>query len=269
MAYTKVVQSGDLVEQWTYEREPAALSGGKRKPRVKRVFARERRADNVQRVRKSFTRLVRANLSGDSSPALLTLTTEANTGISEGYRLYTRFADRLRRQYGSLIRFIAVPEFQRRGAVHFHVLVWGLPDHAPCRLSRSWYIDKTGKKHRTHVCPKERECERRTRRIADLWGNGFVDLVETDGNAKLAAYLAKYMSKAMHDKRLLGKRAYSASRNVLRPVSLNTSFQILLAKEGWGITGDSTIAKQKEYDTMFLGRCVYTSYLIEHESKEH
>jgi len=269
VAYTKVIQSGSLAEQWTYERAPSPKRLLNRKPRIRRVFRTERRADSITKCRNSFRRLVRANLSVNSAPALLTLNTGAILGIEEGYKAFTRLGQSLRYHFGKEVTWIAVPEFQKRGAVHFHVLIWGLPEEMPCVFSKQFYYDKTGKKHRKHVCPKERDCERHNRRIAPLWAIGYADIMQTDGGPKLSSYLAKYMSKAMHDKRLLGKKGYSASRNVMRPVSLNTSLQISYFKEDWGLDVNTPIALQKEYATMFLGRCVYKSYLLQdYDSKE-
>lgn len=259
--YTKVIKSGDLIEEWTFERAPAPKKSPK--PRVKRVFRQERRLDNVKRAANSFRRLVRSNLKPGVHPALMTLTTAENEDIEEGYKHFTAFGKRLRKNFGNELVWIAVPEFQKRGAVHFHVLIWGLPSKIPCVLSREFYTDKTGKKHRKHVCIKGSGCERDTRTLAPLWARGFLDICETDGNTRLSSYLAKYMSKAMHDKRLLSKRAYSASRNVVRPSPFNTAFQIRMAYEANGLTVDNSPFKTREYDTLFLGRCVYKSYLVE------
>jgi hypothetical protein len=159
--------------------------------------------------------------------------------VAEAYKAFTAFGVKLRRQLERDISYIAVPEFQKRGAVHFHVLVFGLGNEAIT-------------------------AERRTRFFANLWGHGFLDLLGTDGSPKLASYLAKYMSKAMHDRRLVGKRAYSASRNVLRPVLANTALQLSVCFADWGLnTVDNPIAMQKEYDTLFLGRCVYKQFIVE------
>jgi len=258
MAYVKLILSGDLVEEYEYELSPNPDRLKRtRKPR-RRVFTVERRADSIKACRRAFSRLVRANL--ETAPALATLTIVEVGSISDAYREYTLFGKRMRTMFGKDLRMIAVPEFQKRGAVHFHVLIWGLPSALPCLFSKSFYFDATGKRHRKHICPVERACERNTRTVANIWARGYVDIVETDGSPKLSTYLAKYMQKAMHDVRLVGKRAYSATRNVLRPLSLNTSFQVAYARDE--LIGDNTLDSLKEYDTLFLGRCVYKRYLI-------
>jgi len=240
MAYIKVIQSGDLVEVFKYDRSPPLKRRSSNKPRRRRLRNVSRRADSIVACRKQFVRLVRANLSESNPPALLTLTMREIVDISDAYKAYTLFCKRLRTQYGEDLSWIGVPEFQKRGAVHFHMLLFGLPYEAY-------------------------KGERRSRRIASLWGHGFVDIIKTNGNARLSTYLGKYMSKAMHDRRLIGKRAYSASRNVVRPVSLNSRFQITTAFEEWGLTVDNEVVSERQYGTLFLGRCVYQTYRIFHD----
>lgn len=233
------MRAGSLVEQWEYQYEPDFERLSAPKERRKRLIKQERRENNIKACRKAFQRLVRANLDEGNPPILVTLTYADNvTDIEVAYKDFTRFGVRFRREFGEAVSWIAVPEFQKRGAVHFHVIVFNI-DNETART------------------------ERRTRKIADIWGHGYVDAITTDGHAKIATYLAKYMSKAMHDKRLLGKRAYSATRNILRPVFLNTPFQIAFAREEWDIAGDRGLVKAKEYDTLHLGRCLYKQFIVE------
>jgi len=239
MAYLKVIQSGTMIETYLYERQPNPSRLIGRQPRRKRIIPQERRPDAINRSRNAFRRLVRANLSPTKPPALITLTIhDAEIDIGDAYKAYTRFAFYFRRKYGQTVSLIAVPEFQKRGAVHFHILVFNWPYEA--------YKN-----------------ERRTREVASLWPYGFVDVKRTDGNERLSSYLAKYMSKAMSDYRLIGKRAYSASRNVVRPVSLNTLLQTSYVVKEWGLGVDNFPIQERDYATMWLGRCIYRQYLLE------
>ncbi len=249
MGYTKIIQSGDLIEKYEYEKPPPERVPRKVKPgRIapwSDQLTEERRADcihkrrisSINRCRQSFFRLVRANLHA-GAPILLTLTMLDIVDLRTAYACYHEFGQRLRRIIGKNTSWIAVPEFQKRDAVHFHVLIWNLPHE---------YI----------------ETEPDTRRIQNLWRAGYVDLVQTDGSPKLATYLAKYMSKAMQDPRLLGQKAYSASRNILRPVSFNTQTSVNTACEVWGITDETKPEYDREFDTKWMGKCRYTSYSIQ------
>lgn len=244
MAYTKCVQTGAILEIYTYEKEPSSmLRRGKRRtlhtleslrPRDR---VQKRRSDSSIRAQKSFRRLVAGNLS-KGAPVLLTLTMLDIVGIRDAYRCYTAFGSRLRRFYGKHISWLSVPEFQERGAVHFHVLIWGLP----------YGISTT---------------ERNTRRIQNIWSYGTVDLVETNGAPQLATYLSKYMSKTMQDDRLVGQKAYSSTRNIVRPVSTNSSTQIDFLRDEFGInSGDNLPSYEFAYATLFLGRATYQRYDI-------
>lgn len=116
--------------------------------------------------------------------------------------------------------------------------------------------------------PEYAENETYTRRIQNLWRYGYVDIVQTDGSPKLSSYLAKYMRKAMHDKRLMGKKAYSASRNILRPVSFNTQPAVDFACEAWGIGPDTKPNMEREYYTPYLGTCRYRAYFSDGDTIE-
>lgn len=238
MGFNKIVQSGNLLEIYQYEKS-LQINKPRKKPNdlIKRVVkVGKRRADNARRLRKSFTRLIRSNLIGSELPVLATFTTFEVLRIDLAFRAFTSFMARCRRCFGREFRYITVPEFQKRGAPHFHTLIWGFPEE----------VIKN---------------ETVNRRIQNLWARGFVDLRPTDGSPKLAGYLSKYMSKALHDSRLLSQKAYATSRNIMRPLSFTNSKAFELRDMIWGV--DKLLAFEVEFDTMYLGRCVYKSYKLE------
>jgi len=231
-----VIQSGNTLEIYEYEQAPK-ISANRPRKHVSKDADRggsdpspQKRWDNIRRTRKGFIRLVRANCTGDVNPSLVTLTMSAIVEIPEASKCFTRFAQSLKKRFGSGIRYIAVPEFQKRGAVHYHMLVWGIPEEVILH-------------------------ERNTRHLQNLWGYGYVDCLPTDGSPKLSAYLAKYMSKAMQDVRLVGKRAYNASSNVLRPSHFKTAVVADYTQMIWGV--DKEVLTTREFGTQWLGRCRY------------
>jgi len=241
--YQKIIRSGSLVEIYTYEKDPPEY-----RPRKKSRYKNPRRRKrNVSRARATFFRLVQANLGSGQRPAFLTLTMREIVPLRDGYRAFTRFIERWKYSQSG-ISYIAVPEFQERGAVHFHCLVWGLSDEEIFR-------------------------ERSQRRIAKLWSHGFIDIRTSDGSPKLAGYLAKYMFKAMWDERLTGAKSYSASRSLVRPVSVKSKTAVAYIQgeiDGDRINADGTISqgvdnrlvpeKEKEYNTEWMGKCNYKVY---------
>lgn len=249
--YKKIIKSGSLVEIYEYEKDPPEF----RKRRKSRSKNTRRFHRSVSRARASFFRLVRSNVSSARRPAFLTFTMREIVTLKEGWKEFTKFANRwkLRRkrlQEGG-IEFVVVPEFQERGAVHFHCLIWGLSD-------------------------EEIAFERTTRRIAECWGHGFIDLRQSDGSPKIASYLTKYMFKAMYDDRLVGRKSYSASRGLVRSVPIRSKAAHALIEgeiNGDLINYDGSISQgvdnpiapdtERVYNTRWLGKCVYKAYNLE------
>jgi len=245
VAYIKYIQSGNILETYEFERAPSPYSRRKKSIRRRKGHRKlvERRFSSIRRSTANFRRLIWANLDGGNPPALLTLTMLQELPLAASGRLLTQTFTRIRAEKGREFRYIAVPEFQKRGAVHFHCLIWGLNE--------------------------EIEEERTTRYFQRLWLRGFVDGLVTDGSPKLAGYLAKYLSKTMSDIRLAGKKAYYSSRNILRPVSLSvdTRNQYKLEIIENQVIHRGEVTTQKTFDTMFLGRCIYQSTIAKiHES---
>lgn len=178
-----------------------------------------KRTDNVQELRASFAKmraLINANCTDVKRLRWVTLTYAENMqDLVRLYRDFGAFVKRLRRRWGSC-EYIAVPEPQRRGAWHMH-LVLIYPQRAP-------FIPNV----------ELREC----------WGHGFVRVQRLDGVDNVGAYLSAYLGDIEADagqecdtakvakdgsiKRIVkggrlklypsGMQVYRCSRGVQRPV---------------------------------------------------
>lgn len=249
MSYTKAILYGSYLETYHYERDPI-ISHGPRKgrqsgndravvvndglDRVQSSASRTRRADSAKRTELAFGRILLANLDGVERPVLVTCTyAELKTDLRSARKDFFNFQKRARNVFGRQFRYAVVVEFQKRGAVHFHALCWGIPES----VVRS---------------------ERSTRLVANLWGYGFVDLVQTDGSHKLAFYLTKYLAKAHDDPRLFGMCCYSASRSLVRPQVINHAMEWPLMQE-LGLSTDDLL-KQKEFESIMLGKGRFRLY---------
>jgi len=247
MGYKKLIQSGSLVETYEYQyNNIAVMRGGQRKRErnCKRSKERNRRPDNVFRIQRHFKRIVRSNLVRGECPLLVTLTMYETVSVRRAYRSFSRFIQRLRNQYGKVFKYVAVPEFQgdisisgevkpEGGAVHFHVLFWGL-----------------------NITPNE---EKSKRHLQWAWRRGYVDCIQTNGSVQLAGYLTKYLFKAVSNERLGNEKAYVCSRNILRPVqtSFSTVFDYLNE-----IVGDTPPEKVVQFESLWLGWCKYSRYVL-------
>lgn len=244
MTYEIIKRSGTLLEYWKYERSLLPKKAYIRREDPDRTGYRKhatRRPDNVRRSVSRFRRLVRSNLVPGDDATLLTLTMLQTLPLKASWPLLTQFFQRLRMESSTSIRYIAVPEFQKRGAVHFHALIWGLKKETI-------------------------QQESTTRRIQHLWGRGFIDCINTDNSPKLAGYLSKYLSKSMLDVRLGGEKAYSASRNILRSMSVSSSSFTDEEKDLIGISDTPTHVRR--FDTQWLGNCQYQCYILDEETKK-
>ncbi|HUD45131.1 MAG TPA: hypothetical protein VMR41_06310 [Patescibacteria group bacterium] len=249
MGYIKAIIYGDNLELYTYEKNIKYNGRGGTKPKMgtsvpllvddRGVAVRQliqKRRDNASRSANTFRRLVLANLSVSSPPALITCTYAKNqTNIRIAYQDFRSFIGTLRYRFGKKFRYITVPEFQKRGAIHFHSLFWGLPEN----ISTD---------------------ERHTRLVASMWGHGFVDCYLTDGNEKISSYIAKYMAKSYLDDRLGFSKAYRCSRNILRPIIEKNLGGLFYLSEMYNLGVDNFPCKDKQFDTQWLGKGRYRHY---------
>lgn len=260
MGYIKLITYGQHAELYQYEEnlkfngrggrkaQSTACLQGMGEARADSLQQGEqriaKRTDNARRTSLLFRRLVSANLGVTSKPLLISLTYAKNlTEIRQGYKDFKAFARLLYTRYGKRVSYIAVPEFQKRGAIHFHALIWGLPTKELA------------------------ETERRTRLVAGLWGHGFIDLIETDGDIKISSYLAKYMTKAFLDPRLKNQKSYTTSRNIKRPVTIKNPLLLPLFTGGLIYETDLSTAvllQEKQYMTKWLGKGRYRRYQLIH-----
>lgn len=250
MGYKKLVKSGNLIETYEYKYDPIPRKPGRVQGKVcsKRTKTRNRRADNLLRIKRYFARIVRCNLHGGEGSLFVTFTMYETVPLRKAYHSFSRCIQRLRNQYGKSFRYVAVPEFQgditfsgkrklNGGAVHFHALFWGLP-----------------------ITPRQ---ERQKRYIQWCWRRGYVDCVQTDGSVKIVGYLTKYLLKSLQAKRLGNSKAYVCSRNVMRPVSLPFATSTQLFYYINEVVGEGAQPSQvRSFETQWLGTCKYSRYVV-------
>jgi len=242
MAYARIVQAGPRIDYYEYSKDYVSKrkrNNGRSKRRktvdYKRLFAVYLRSKrSIQRAKACFFRLVAANLSGTEKPTFVTLTCYYDLDVPVAYVALQEFFKRLAKKHGKGFRYIAVPEWQKRGNLHFHALVWGLD-------------------------PNVAETERSTRNIQRCWARGFCDVRPVEYNGLgIAGYMAKYLAKGLEDSRLANRRAYTCSRNVFRPTAYGSN--ALAYEVDDYIPIDYGIFQQNRYNVPYLGECVHTVY---------
>ena len=188
--YRKVVVSNNILEDFNFD-EPIRINGGvKNNQHTKRgenSRGEEYCGRSVHKARNTIRRLAQCNFNEDDKFLTLTLNNDNDFNIESikecdaEFRLFIRA---LRRRFREL-KYIAVREFQKRGAVHYHILT-NFP-----------YIPK--------------------QELAEIWGHGFVQINAVTNVFGIGAYISKYLSKEFGGTRFKGVKTYITSRNLERP----------------------------------------------------
>lgn len=190
----KVVVSGHVLEVYEYSdtiwrnlQSKKPVSALKISPEdMDEVILAEKldyRGKSNIRARNTLRRLALANFSNRSK--FLTLTFRDNvTDLETANKEFKRFIRKMRTLLGEF-KYIAVIEFQKRGAIHYHVLL-------DIRYVKAKVLE-------------------------EAWGNGFIKINRIDHVDNIGAYVVKYMTKEDADERLIGKKMYQCSRNLERP----------------------------------------------------
>jgi len=99
---------------------------------------------------------------------------------------FTKFIQRVNYNYKIKLKYSVVIEFQKRGAVHYHCVLYNLTEK---------------------INIKE---------LSKIWGHGFIKINAIDKVDNVGAYVCKYMTKT-DDDRLKGKKMYFNSRGINKP----------------------------------------------------
>lgn len=151
-------------------------------------------AKNINRSKLQCQRLAKCN--ADEWKTFITLTFAENiTDIAFANKKFRYFIDKVQRKFKQL-KYICIPEFQKRGAVHYHLLT-----NIPLENTDLIYTQIDNEKFK-HI---------------KYWNEGFtkVDSLNNDIK-KIVGYVSKYMTKDIDD-RLYNRHRYFYSRNLIKP----------------------------------------------------
>jgi len=149
---------------------------------------------NIIRSKLECQRLAKCN--SNDWKTFITLTFSENIqDISFANKEFNKFIFKIRRVYKEL-KYICVPEFQKRGAIHYHLLT-----NIDVNNNNLIYKQLDNKKF-LHI---------------KYWNNGFDKVDNVNGDIKkIVGYISKYMTKDVDD-RLFGKHRYLYSQNLTKP----------------------------------------------------
>lgn len=240
----KVIVAGNVIELYEYEKEirtgkdsdmdkPVGRKG-KRKEGLEwidedaKATREKNRADALQRARKNLRRLINANVDAwGERVKFFTLTFKENVqDIKMANYEFKKFRQRLEYHLGLKLKYVAVIEFQKRGAIHYHMIMFNMPYVPHADLER-------------------------------IWGHGFVKVNAIDEVDNVGAYVTKYMTKDNDDERLKGEKCYFSSRGLIKPA------EEIIKKEDLNALREA-LSPNKVYENTFdsehLGLISYQQY---------
>ena len=231
--YEKIVVSQGVTEVWRYEK--LNTKGGGKKERDGDGPGKEAEANYRKRQRERRNRirqLVCTNFDSGSKFVTLTFNNRQEFDLSDVKacnKHFKQFIQRMKRRFPEL-RYVAVIEFQKRGAVHYHMI---------CNLP---FVKKS--------------------ELQTIWGAGFVKVNRIDKVDNVGAYVIKYMCKDTEDKRLQGLKAYNCSKGLQEPIELTTWRDE--DSEAWKIVHDRLERESPSYVAAYesdnAGKIEYRQY---------
>lgn len=239
----KLIESNGMVESYEYQHsiwfgkrsEKFKLRCKKTKERNKHkksIRSEEYRGRTIIRAMNTLRRLIYLNFTERDKFITLTLNNVQDFNINslkECLPYYQKFIRKLRIKYPG-VKYITVPEFQKRGAVHYHVL---------CNIP---YIHKTV--------------------LRKLWPYGFSYPEAIHGTTHLSLYLTKYLSKRFDDKRTEGHRLFYSSRGLKKPT-------VTYAYEARDLVDDlkkyysDDVQYESKWTGKYCGDVKYSQYILE------
>lgn len=226
----KLIVSGNVLEMYEYEKPVVKGFDTKHKGRANASFTsqetkKENRVKIAHRARSHVRRMVNANPQLNK---FLTLTFAENlTDIEKARYEFDKFVKRVKTEIKTF-QYVVVIEFQKRGAIHFHLL---------CNLP---YVD--------------------SKKLAKIWGNGFIKINRIDHVDNVGAYVTKYMTKDNIDERLIGKKCYSMSKGLNEPKEYTDEKDVAEILEN--IESVKRV-RSSEFDTEYYGKVRYTQIVCE------
>ncbi len=197
----------------------------------------ENRKKTLFRTRSSLRRLVFCN---SDLFRFVTLTFKDNiTDLTIANRYFKRFIQRVNYKHKDF-KYIAVVEFQKRGAVHYHLLIDRFIDKE--ELSALWGVSLGA----TNI-----------KMLKDGKYN------EKQTTEYISSYLVKYLTKQnASDVRLWNKKSYFVSKNINKPFErvydnyVDAVSAVRVLKDGFQIVSKFS----RVVSTDFLGDVLYTRY---------
>jgi len=275
----KISRFGATLQVIRYEKPLLPTPGGgilhkKHRTRTMNQYISPQKLEhNIRRTKRRIRQFVSAVAYVRGAPSFATFTYDSDQHDMQqaiaDWKLFTR---RMQKNFPDA-GFVRVPERTKKGNVHFHAVIFGLPPNLPC-------VMKKRGKYWMHACSKERACERKLRALAAVWGHGFVDLNVVRSPQSVGAYVAKYLTKGKPDWTLFGHHVATCNRKMYEFVAEARAKGVLYELSSYSspvavsMTLDdmhdvAEIRSVSEFDTQWLGKARCRRYTIHSLPGEH
>jgi hypothetical protein len=150
----------------------------------------------------------------------MTLTFADNiTDLKQANYEFNKFVLRLSYKYPKF-EYLAVPEFQKRGAVHYHFVVYN-----------------------THWIPHQT--------LQRIWGHGFIKIRPIENVTNIGLYMTKYLTKDALDRRLEGRKRHFSSRGLRKFITIRKQVDVLMLSQSLSPLASTF---QTEYESEYQGK---------------
>ena len=234
----KVVVSGKQVEVFKYTKHiwrdfnKKQFENSKPQKEPKQLTTSEQLEIKKQKMKFSFNRtkteIRRLTNTNPQLNKFMTLTFAENIiDLKEANYIFNQFIKRISYKYPNF-EYLAVPEFQKRGAVHYHLL---------CKLPFVEII-----------------------KLQELWGQGFLKINKIDNVNNVGAYVCKYLSKDMFDERTFGKKKFFRSQSLSESIELIGYYANIFIEKFLSILSP---VFEKKFESEWLGEVEYKAYSLD------
>lgn len=243
-----MIKSGSIVEIYEYEKGylkdytvNSDNSNGRKADFVSDNYE-EHRKQVISRAKKNLRRQINSNhgqYGKEFTSKFVTLTFEDNiTDLTVANYEFKKFMKRLNYEIFKTkkmnLRYTVVPEFQKRGAIHYHIIIYNIP-----------YT--------------------RQKVIQEIWGNGFIWINKIDDVDNVGAYVAEYLGdgekgqgRNLEDDRLKGRKSYFSSRDLFQPVEITDKKKVEAVRAALPI--ENITYGPKHFTNEHLGDISYIQY---------
>lgn len=245
----KAVLSGNILEiykydnrQWNHRNRKISKHNASMKDNENDINKIDRQKEYINKSKRDIRRLIEANLhQGKEYDKFLTLTFAKNVTDKEYCLMkYRSFIKSLQRAY-KVVKYITVVEKQKRGAFHFHIILFDFP-----------YIDLTS--------------------LNQKWQQGFTDIKIIKDNQftknghkyAFSKYIVKYLGKDFGGTTKKRERRYYKSNNLKSSIELfENDVYSLLSKHGYYEDYHCS------FENKYVGKVMYSKLLLDKKIVVH